>query len=90
MQIDEIKERLRILRNVQQTFIDVEEWYEVSKIQFDIDELVVLEAKAKRPKIEFWFKVAFMEFAFRQLQGDLAKIIYRLEWEEKLRNEKPS
>jgi len=91
MQIDEIKERLRILRNVQQAFVDEKDWIEASRIQYDIDELLQAEAREKKPwKMELWFRIALMELALKLLKADVSKIIYSLEWQEELKNQKPS
>lgn len=76
--MEEIVEQLRILKEVQQAFIDDKDWLEVSKVQFDIDELHLAKARAMQPRIELWFRVAFMQWWFDRLQALINKDIYVL------------
>lgn len=73
----EIVEQLRILKQVQQTFIDCEEWTEVSKVQFDIDELKRQRERVKPWKPELWFQVALWEhIVIPKLKALVAQDIY--------------
>jgi hypothetical protein len=77
--MEEIVEQLRILKTVQQTFIDCEEWTEVSKVQFDIDELKSQKERAKPWKPELWFQVALWEHVvIPRLRAFVAQDIYTL------------
>jgi len=77
--MEEIVEQLRILKQVQQAFIDGQEWEEVSRIQFDIDELQLAKERSKPWRMELWFRVALYEnIVFPWLNGLVSKDIYVL------------
>jgi len=73
---------IKQLKELQQIFIDTEEWEEVSKIQYQIDTIPESE-KHKIPKFQLWFRVALMEYEFRMLNTWATEILWL---GEKLKN----
>jgi len=71
---------IKQLKELQQIFIESKDWEEVSKIQYQIDNL----PEENEPKgLETWFRVALTEHAFRMLDTWATEILWM---GEKLKN----
>lgn len=64
-----LRDKLINLRNI---FIDEKDWIEVSKIQYDIDNIVIPKPE---PVLETWFKVEFSKFLLEMMLLRLDEII---------------
>ena len=73
---------IKQLKELQQIFIDTKDWEEVSKIQYQIDNILDSE-KNEPPKLELWFRVALMEYGLRMLDTWATEILWM---GEKLKN----
>lgn len=73
---------IKQVKELQQIFIDTKDWEEVSKIQYQIDNIPESE-KNEPPKFQLWFRVALMEYALRMLDTWATEILWM---GEKLKN----
>lgn len=66
---------IKKLKEVQEIFIEAEDWEEVSKIQHQIDNLPEHEKNKPKP-LEKWFRLALMEYACRDLHTWATEVLW--------------
>jgi hypothetical protein len=64
------------LKNLQQIFIEQQDWDEVSKIQFRLD---TKEPAKKKYQFEDWFRAAWAQYVLEETNSFLNVLIYYLE-----------
>lgn len=73
MNDDGRREKLLQTRKI---FEEIEDWNEVSKIQFEIDSLP--KPKGPEPKIETWFKAVLFNYYIKTLRSEISEDLYKM------------